>query len=84
MGSALLPLHAVREGPLTYRIVIDEEIDVDRNLDKSSYIDRAVREFAGRLEQRVLEHPSDWAWYSHMVLTWMHEIASVAPSPPER
>jgi Bacterial lipid A biosynthesis acyltransferase len=75
MGSALLPLHVVREGPLTYRIVIDQEIDVDRSVEKSTFISRAVREFARRLEQRVVEHPSDWAWYSHMVLTWMRETS---------
>jgi hypothetical protein len=75
MGSALLPLHVVREGPLNYRIVIDEEIEMEGNLDKPTYIDRAVREFARRLERRVLERPSDWAWYSHMVLTWMREMS---------
>jgi lipid A biosynthesis acyltransferase len=82
MGSALLPLHVVREGPLKYRIVIDEEIEMKRNLDKSTFIDRAVTEFATRLEQRVLEHPADWAWYSHMVQTWVDEpLSSPALSP---
>jgi predicted LPLAT superfamily acyltransferase len=75
MGSALLPLHVVREEPLRYCIVIDEEIAVDRGLEKSAFIDRAVGQFARRLERRVLEHPADWAWYSHMVLTWMREMA---------
>ncbi len=74
MGSALLPLHVVREGPLRYRVVIDEEIEVDRDLAKPAFIDRAVSEFARRLEQRVLERPADWAWYSHMVLAWMREM----------
>ena len=74
MGSALLPLHVVREAPLRYRVVIDGEIAVDRNLGKSAFIDRAVGEFARRLERRVLEHPADWAWYSHMVLAWMREM----------
>jgi hypothetical protein len=72
MGSALLPLHVVREGPLKYRIVIDEEIDVDRTVGKAAFIDGAVAEFAARLERRVLQHPEDWAWYSHMVVTWLH------------
>lgn len=76
MGSALLPLHAVREGPLEYRVVIDEEIGVSRSVEKSAFIGGAVAEFAKRLERRVLEHPADWAWYSHMVLTWMHELSA--------
>lgn len=76
MGSALLPLQVVRQGPLAYRVVIDEEIAIDRNVGKAAFIDRAVSEFAKRLEQRVLEHPADWAWYSHMVVTWMREVTS--------
>jgi predicted LPLAT superfamily acyltransferase len=75
MGSALLPLHVVRDGPLDYRIVIDKEIDLDRKVDKAVFIDRAVGEFARRLEQRVLQHPADWAWYSPIVLTWMREMS---------
>jgi len=75
MGSALLPLHVVRDGPLDYRIVIDKEIELDRKVDKAVFIDRAVGEFARRLEQRVLQHPADWAWYSHIVLTWMREVS---------
>ena len=74
MESALLPLHVVREGPLDYRIVIDEEIDPDRTLEKNAFIHRAVSEFARRLERRVLEHPSDWAWHSPMVETWMRAV----------
>jgi lauroyl/myristoyl acyltransferase len=63
MGSALLPLHVVRDAPMEYRIVIDGEIDMPRDLAKAAFIDGAVCEFARRLEQRVLEHPSQWAWY---------------------
>jgi lauroyl/myristoyl acyltransferase len=74
MGSTLLPLHVVREAPLRYRIVIDAAIAVEPDADKATFIDRAVGEFARRLEQRVLEHPSDWAWYSHMVTTWTRAL----------
>jgi len=71
LGSALLPLHVVREGPLRYRIVIDEPVTVDATAEKSIFIHAAVAAFARRLEQRVLERPSDWAWYSHMVMAWV-------------
>ena len=66
-------MHVVREGPLEYRVVIDKEIDLDRSVEKSTFIDRAVSEFARRLERRILENPADFAWYSHMVQTWVGE-----------
>lgn len=73
MGSALLPVHVVRDGPLEYRVVIDKEIDLDRSVEKSTFIDRAVSEFARRVERRILENPADFAWSSHLVQTWMRE-----------
>lgn len=75
MKSALLPLHVVREAPLEYRIVIDEEIVVDRALDKAAFIGQAVGEFARRLERRVIEHPADFAWYSYLVERWVSDEA---------
>ena len=74
MGSALLPLHVVRDGPLEYRIVIDEEIGTNRDLPKAAFIDQAVSQFAMRLEQRVLEHPSQWAWYPPSALKPLRRV----------
>ena len=60
MGSALLPMHVVRDGPFRYRTVIHPPVEVDRELDGSSYIRQAVDGFAALLERCILESPSDW------------------------
>ena len=53
--------------------MIDREIDLDRSMEKSTFIDRAVSEFARRLERRMLEDPADFAWHSQLVQMWMRE-----------
>jgi len=73
MGSALLPLHVTREGPLDYRVVIDEEVEVDRSTGKAACIEAAVCEFASRLGRRIVERPSDFGWYSHLVEAWIRQ-----------
>jgi lauroyl/myristoyl acyltransferase len=76
VGSRLLPVHVIREAPLRYRAVIDRAIDVDNSLARNAFIEDAVRRFAERLEQRVLESPSGWAWYSQIVAEWIAERAA--------
>lgn len=71
LGSALLPLHVVREGPLRYRVVIDGEIEVPRDSSKAEFLVASVAEFGRRLERRILERPSDFAWYSHLIESWV-------------
>jgi lauroyl/myristoyl acyltransferase len=60
MGSALLPLHVVRDGPFRYRVVIHPPVEVDRDLDGDSYIRQAVDGFAALLERCALESPTNW------------------------
>jgi lauroyl/myristoyl acyltransferase len=67
MGSALLPVHVIREGILQYRVVIQEPIERGDSLEKSDFIARSARQFAHRLERHVLAHPSDWHWEAHTV-----------------
>ena len=65
-GAALLTVSAHREAPFSYRIEVDEEIPVDRSLTRKSFAERAVEEFARRLEARIRRHPSDWqGWVYH-------------------
>jgi hypothetical protein len=66
VGSRLLPVDVVREGPFRYRLRIDRPI-VPASADKDGYVTSAVAEFAARLEQRILEHPADWNWEVHLI-----------------
>jgi lauroyl/myristoyl acyltransferase len=67
MGSALLPVHVVRQGILHYRVVIQEPIERGGSLEKNDFVVRSVRQFARRIEKRVLTHPQDWNWEAHTV-----------------
>jgi lauroyl/myristoyl acyltransferase len=55
----------VRERSFRYRVRIDRPIEA-RARDKNGFVTEAVREFAARVEQRVLEHPADWMWETHL------------------
>lgn len=59
-GGALLPLHVVRDGLFRYRVVIHPPVEVDRDLDGSSFIRQAVDDFAALLERCALESTTDW------------------------
>jgi lauroyl/myristoyl acyltransferase len=72
MGSALLPVHVIREGILQYRVVIEEPIERGESLERSDFIARSARQFARRLERHVLAHPSDWNWEAHTVNQMMN------------
>lgn len=58
--AALLTVSAHREGPFQYRIVIADEIPVDRSISRKDFAAQAVRELARRLEQLIVRYPSDW------------------------
>jgi lauroyl/myristoyl acyltransferase len=68
LGSTLLTLHAVREAPCRYRVVVDPPIGMDRGLDRRTAIRRAVEEYARRLERRILARPADWrGWGTRLI-----------------
>lgn len=60
-GSTLLPTYAVREGPGRFRVVIEPPLPVDRELDRKTYVRKAMGEFAERMESAIARHPGSWA-----------------------
>jgi lauroyl/myristoyl acyltransferase len=62
LGSPLLPIHVVRDGPFRYRAVIHPPVDVDRGLDKKQFVRKAVDQFAELIEASALESPSSWEY----------------------
>lgn len=60
LGSPLLPIHVVRDGPFRYRAVIHPPIEVGRDLDKKQFIRKAVDQFAELIERSALASPSSW------------------------
>ena len=62
--GALLTVWALREGAFRYRVVIDEEMPIDRDMPRKHFAERAVHAFAGRLEGCIGRHPADWqGWF---------------------
>lgn len=59
-NCALFSAYAIRTGPFRYRVVVEEPIPVDRSLPRKEFVQRAVGEFAQRMERAVERHPSDW------------------------
>jgi lauroyl/myristoyl acyltransferase len=63
-GAALFTAYALRESPLRHRVVIEEELPVDRTLPRKEFAERAVHEFTRRLEACVLRDPAQWhGWF---------------------
>lgn len=63
-NAALFTLAPIRIGPFHYRIVIDEEIPVDRDMPRRKFAAVAAQEYARRLKARILRHPADWqGWF---------------------
>jgi lauroyl/myristoyl acyltransferase len=63
-GAGLVTAYALREGPFRHRLVVEEELPVDRAVARKTFAQAAVREFARRLEACVIRHPADWqAWF---------------------
>ena len=60
VGSALLPVYALRIGPHRHRVVIEHPIEPDRGQDRKAFAEAAVQEFSKRLQRQIVEHPADW------------------------
>lgn len=63
-GAPLLTLRAVRLGPLRYRVIIDEPIEVDTTGGRAEFIESAIRQYAARVEDAVRRHPESWYRWS--------------------
>jgi lauroyl/myristoyl acyltransferase len=59
-NCALLSAYVIRTGVFQYRVVIEEQIPVDRSLNRKEFLKRAVEEFAQRMEELVERYPADW------------------------
>ena len=59
-NAALFTVAPIRVGPFHYRVVIDEEIPVDRDMPRRKFAAVAAQEYARRLKARILCHPADW------------------------
>jgi len=63
--AALLTACPLRLGPFRYRVVVGEEIPVDRSIGRKEFARRAVAEFARRLEEQIKSAPADWHGWSY-------------------
>jgi lauroyl/myristoyl acyltransferase len=63
-GAGLVTVYALRESRFRHRVVIEEELPVDRAIPRKEFAEQAVRRFAARLEACILRHPADWhGWF---------------------
>jgi lauroyl/myristoyl acyltransferase len=63
-GAGLFTAFALRESAYRHRVVVEEELPVDRALPRKEFAEGAVREFARRLEACVLRDPAQWhGWF---------------------
>jgi lauroyl/myristoyl acyltransferase len=63
-GAGLVTVYALREAPYRHRVVIEEELPVDRDMPRREFAEQSVRRFAARLEACVLRHPAEWhGWF---------------------
>ena len=84
-GAALLPVYSVRERTGKYRIVIDEPIGVDRQLDRKEYVRAAIREFSARMQQAIVRHPGSWTeWGTFWARGAIYEDAPASAQPPAK
>lgn len=75
LGSALLPVSAIREGPNQYRVTIHPSIEIDRNLSRDEFVEQSIEEFSMQLQARILENPDSWSnWL--MRTNWGHATES--------
>jgi lauroyl/myristoyl acyltransferase len=63
-GAALLTMYAVRLGPNRYRVVIEEPLRVNAALDRRSFAEAAVAEYARRVDATIRRHPESWYRWS--------------------
>jgi predicted LPLAT superfamily acyltransferase len=74
-GAGLVTAYALRESPWHHRLIVEEEIEVDRGLPRKRFAESAVHEFTRRLEACVLRHPSEWhGWF--FLDAWKRELDS--------
>ena len=63
-GAGLVTAYALRESAYRHRLVIEEEMPIDRTTPRREVAELAVHRFAQRLEACVLRHPADWhGWF---------------------
>jgi lauroyl/myristoyl acyltransferase len=70
--AALLPAHTDRLGRFHYRLTIEAPVLLDQNLRRNEIVEAAVREYAQRLNARVLQNPGDFEWNN----LWVRNLAS--------
>ena len=63
--SVLLPVFPVRQGD-RFTLIVDPPISIDREVDRKAATAKALREYAGRLEQYVLKYPDQWLGWFHL------------------
>ena len=63
-GAVLLPIATMRVGVNRYQVVIEPPIGADRSLLRGEFRQRAVREYAARLDRRVRLNPGSWRGWS--------------------
>ena len=84
-GSALLPVYSVREGTGRYRIVIDEPIGADRQLDRKEFVRQAVQEFSARMQDAIARHPGSWSeWGRFWARGMIYRDAPPPALPPDQ
>jgi lauroyl/myristoyl acyltransferase len=84
-GSALFPVYSVREAAGRYRIVIDEPIGVDRQLDRKEYAKRAVEVFSTRMQAAIVRHPGSWSdWGLFWARGSIYQDAAAPRQPPAK
>jgi lauroyl/myristoyl acyltransferase len=62
--AGLVTGYALRESAFRHRVVVEEELPVDRGMPRKEFAELAVRQFASRLEACILRHPAEWhGWF---------------------
>jgi hypothetical protein len=67
LGSPLLPIHTVRDGPFRYRTIVHPPVEIDGGLDKDMFIEAALEHYVQLLKRCALEAPSNWEIWAGMV-----------------
>jgi lauroyl/myristoyl acyltransferase len=65
-GAALLPVFAVRDRAGGHDVTIEAPLEVPRDLAKHEVAQGVGRDYARRLEPRVLAHPGQWRGWLHL------------------
>jgi Kdo2-lipid IVA lauroyltransferase/acyltransferase len=61
-GAPVIPVHAVREGFLRYRIVLSEPLRMEREGNIGQLVEKNTRKINAALEAVILENPDEWFW----------------------